>query len=393
MTSVKMVATRRAVLAQLASLPVVWSLPNVALGATAKRRRLVLVEMKGGNDGLNTFPPLSDAAYRELRPTLALPNRQILPLGEGRGMHKAFEALNPYWERGQMGIINGIGSAKPNLSHFDMGAQWSTGDVNGTTGDPGWIGRLIAEHGIQPSSGLGAHTVGIGANVAPISAPGVRTIQLAPYPSSIENSLMDSSAEADAERSGAARHLAQVLTDLRKTGEVYADVELDTANVDWPQNSLAAPFQQALKLIKADQGLSVIKLTAGGFDTHAHQVSRKHGEDGSHFRMLKRLGDSIAAMALSLERLGLWDDVVIATYSEFGRRVLENNGHGTEHGAANSLFVLGGGVRGGFYGEPPSLRDLDENGNLRMNVDFNEYYAALGSRVLGLGAAAGLPLL
>lgn len=370
---------RRQLLQAMAAAPLVTAWQSGQ--ASSDSRRLLLVEFKGGNDGLNTFPALEDPEYRALRPTIALPRAATRPLGQGRFIHHALARLLPVWEAGQLAIVDGVGSPKPDLSHFRAALQWETGEPDDPSAREGWLGKALLEANLPTSPQLSVHAASLGVNAKPLQAEGVRLLQVAasgmPPVAAPEAAARQLTSSSTAEKK-----LWSVVSDWARAGTEMDSVKLSPSPVDWPPNAIAEPFKQALRLMVRDPGLRLLKVTVNGFDTHTSQVSPGDIEQGRHHKLLRKFGAALDALVAGLKQQGLWENTIIATYSEFGRRPRENGSLGTDHGTANSLFLLGGPVLGGFHGELPELTDRDANGNLVVSVDFRDYYAALLDGVL-----------
>ncbi|GMU55415.1 MAG: hypothetical protein AMXMBFR33_45610 [Candidatus Xenobia bacterium] len=339
----------------------VMMLPEIPLAATP--RKLVLVHLFGGNDGLNTV--ISDnALYRKLRPRLALKSDQVLPLKSGLGLHRALEPLMPHWQAGQLALVNGVGYPEPNRSHFTSSDIWHTAVVRGTA-RYGWLGRFL------DNSGAGS------VNVGP-------TLTRALYAQSAQPLCLKTPDQFRLEANQA--ELSAMYRDFGgHLGSTFASLEKAVDHChSCPGESVATgDFGKSLDVILRLLPQGQVFCTAlSGFDTHSNQ-SKRHAE------VLSELAGGLAAFMAALKRRGQDRDVLVAVYSEFGRRVEENASGGTDHGTAGPLFVLGPGVKGGLYGEVPSLSNLKE-GDLVHTVDFRAVYSTLLSRWLQADASAVL---
>ncbi|MEO5695019.1 MAG: DUF1501 domain-containing protein [Usitatibacter sp.] len=370
---------RRDFLRLAASGALLGSVGHVAFAApaTGKRNLLILVELKGGNDGLNTVVPFSDPNYARLRPRIGLPRDQVLQLDERSALHPSLDRLMPLWADKQLAVVQGVGYPDPNLSHFRSIEIWDTASKSGEYLEEGWLARAFAQ---SPSpSTFAADGVVVGAtDMGPLlGAP--RAIALANPEQFLRNARL-------AHASGEARNhsLAHI---LRVEREIVRSADRLTAGhvfaTDFPAGGFGNAIRTAAQLAANPAGIAVIRVTLGGFDTHANELT-------THANLMRQLGEGLSALRTALTEIGRWDETLVATYSEFGRRPAENQSGGTDHGAAAAHFVIGGKVRGGLYGAPPKLDRLDGSGNLPFAVDFRSYYATFLDRWWGVDAKTAL---
>jgi len=360
----------------------------------AQGRTLIVVQMAGGNDGLNTIVPYTDSAYYQARPTIGVKAADVLPLDARLGMHPSLAALQPLWTQGKLAVVEGVGYPNPNLSHFAAMDIWQTLDHSGQ-GSQGWLGKYVA--GLVDKDGHPFQSLAIGA-----SLPTALQALNADVP--VVGDPKQYALQADAgQPKSAADARVQALLKLYNTypqSAPYAALLdataqsaytgsrqlLDVASryqpqAKYPGSNLAKGLQTLAEAIVEGLGLRVGYVTLGGFDTHAQQAN-------TQANLLKDLADSLTAFYADLAAHGASQDVVVMTWSEFGRRVEENASLGTDHGTAAPLFVLGDAVRGGVYGEPPSLNKLDNAGNLVYTTDFRSVYATVLEAWLGAPAQA-----
>jgi uncharacterized protein (DUF1501 family) len=361
----------------------------------AQGRTLIVVQMAGGNDGLNTIVPYTDSLYYQARPTLAIKQTDVLTLNDRLGLNPALQALKPLWDQGRFAIVEGVGYPNPSLSHFQAMDIWQTLDLNGQ-GTEGWLGKYVAglvdkdghpfqalDIGVQLPAALQA----ISAQVPIVSQP--KTYQLAPdraNPRGVDARtqallhLYDSypkTAPYAALLDATAQNAQQGSKQLQEADAAYKPA------VQYPTGGFADGLKVLAEAIVQGLGLRVGYITLGGFDTHANQVKDQPA-------LLKTLAEGVSAFYADLAAHGKADDVVVMTWSEFGRRVHENGNQGTDHGTAAPLFVLGNAVTGGIYGEPPNLGNLDQTGNLKFTIDFRQVYATILDRWLGASSQAVL---
>lgn len=370
---------RRHFLRAAAALPLAGSIGSVAFAAPAggSRRLLILVELKGGNDGLNTVVPFAQPRYRSLRPRLALERDALVMLDEATALHPSLEKLLPLWQAKQLAIVQGVGYPDPNLSHFRSIEIWDTASRSGEYLEEGWLARAFAQ---SPSPAhFAAEGVVVGAaDMGPL-AGAKRAVSLTSPEQFLRNARL---AKAGGETGNKA--LAHI---LRVEQEIVASAKkLNPGRAfatGFPQGPFGNALRTAAQLAANPAGIAIVRVTLGGFDTHANQL-------GTHAALLRQLGDGLASLRSALVEAGRWDTTVVATYSEFGRRPAQNESGGTDHGTAGAHFVMGGKVLGGLHGAPPALERLDGNGNLAHAVDFRSYYATFLERWWGMDAQAAL---
>lgn len=355
----------------------------VPAGAFAQRpgpayeRLLVLVELKGGNDGLNTVVPYADPAYAGLRPRLAVPRDQVLQLDSEAGLHPALEPLMTSWKNRELAVVQGVGYADPNLSHFRSIDIWDTASGSHEYLTEGWLARAFAAAPAPAAFAADAVVVG-GAEMGPLRG-GVRAIALA----SPEQFLRQAryAAPAGQARNAALQHILRVEENIAQAAARLSGDR--TFATPFPANPFGNAVRTASQLVAGEAGIAAIKIALGGFDTHSGQPAR-------HAQLLKALAEGLDALRQALVELGRWDSTLVMTYSEFGRRPRENLSNGTDHGTASVQFLLGGRVKGGLYGQPPALSRLDGNGNLPHAVDFRDLYATVLERWWGTDASRAL---
>lgn len=371
--------TRRALLTAAAAAGPLAALPLRFSRAGEPPRVLVLLELNGGNDGLNTVVPYSDPRYRRARPGLALARDRVIPLDEGLGLNAALAPLMAAWQAGELAIAQGVGYPRPNRSHFRSIEIWNSASTAEETLQEGWLHRVIVESGAAPA-GFAAQGIVLGGPQGPLAGSALSPVVLRD-----RRELQEAARLSGGDAAGAANPaLAHILATRARMQSAAREIdrrlqagpELKTA---FPSSDLGRQLQQAAALIAAGVQASVIKLQHAGYDTHAQQAQR-------HAVLLRELAEGLAAFRLALVEAGAWRRCLVATYAEFGRRVAENASGGSDHGAAAPHFLLGGRVRGGLLGEPPLLDDL-EDGDLRFRLDFRRLYASLAQEWLGLPPA------
>ena len=351
-------------------------------------RTLIVIQMAGGNDGLSTVIPIGDPLYHQVRPTLAIPDAEVLPLDTRLGLHPNLAPLKQLWDGGHMAIIEGVGYPNQSLSHFQAMDIWQTLDLSGA-GSEGWLGKLVSGWVDQDGHPFKALDIGVqtAQALSSISAPvptlaNVNTYRLYPDPADTDNGNARLQALMKLYNSYPKTSPYAALLDTTALSAQDGSRQLHDADaqyraaVTYPTGPFAAGLKILAEAIVEGLGLRVGYVTLGGFDTHANQQV-------THDTLMKLLADGLSAFYTDLSNHGKADNVVIMTWSEFGRRVEENGSLGTDHGTAAPMFVLGNPVNRGIFGEPPSLSSLDNTGNLKYTTDFRSVYATVLDRWLG----------
>lgn len=364
---------RREFMGMAALLPWLGALPAEVLAAPARppQRIVVLVKLAGGNDGLNTLIPHNDPLYYQHRPTIALRKHQIIDIGETHSLNPYLKALKPWWDKGNMAWVQGVGYPHSALSHFRSSDIWETGVAANQYADAGWLGSLLP--GCKP----GLHGIAIGDDSGPISGKGCNTIAMQSPQSFLSqiNLLEDIQPVAT---NAVLAHVTNVHHQLYAAGEqlstkLQRPVPL---GVNFSTSQLGRELEAVAQMILTGVDAAVYMVTLDGFDTHSNQSAVQSN-------LLHQLAGALDSFAQAMQRGGRWNDVMLMTYSEFGRRVQENYGKGTDHGTASVQLVMGGKVRGGIYGDAPDLSQLDGDGNVQHTVDFRAVYGTVSQRWLG----------
>ena len=361
------------------------------------QRILVVVQLAGGNDGLNTVIPWVDDAYHSARPSLAFKRDTVLKINDHIGLHPQLAGMKALYDEGALSIIQGVGYPHPNRSHFRSMDIWNTAQPESEITGDGWLGRALDNSaarfaGKVPALALGMDNLPL-ALVAPrTNVPSIRSIddyQLrfgdVPAPDNqLRHSLARKLADGAKERWGeaAAEPTSSDLSFIRQTLGTAIDSAARLKEVaasyqpasPYPQTALAANLKAVAQLIAGELGTRIFFVSLGGFDTHARQA-------GSHAALLAELSGAVTAFFKDLRAHGLADRVLLATYSEFGRRLRENGSLGTDHGAGSQMFIVSGATKAGVFGDHPSLTDLDD-GDLKHATDFRSVYATLLDRWL-----------
>jgi uncharacterized protein (DUF1501 family) len=334
----------------------------------ASDRILVLVELKGGNDGLNTVVPYADPLYAQLRPTLALPASDVLRLDGRTGLHPELKPLLALWEKDELAIVQGVGYPQPNLSHFRSIEIWDTASNSAEYLADGWLARGL-HAGMTGSAAFTAEGVRIGSSdFGPLA--GARAISLNNPEAFVEQARL--ATPRAARGNPALQHLLRVEADVSQAAEGLR-AERHSFATAFPPGAFGNGVQAAAQVIASQRGrggVPVVTLTLGSFDTHQNQL-------GVHANLLRQLAEGVVALRGALTELGVWDRTLVMTFSEFGRRPRQNQSNGTDHGTAAPHFIAGGAVRGGLYGQVPELARMDAAQNLVFTTDFRQLYATV----------------
>jgi len=342
---------------------------------------LVVVQLSGGNDGLNTVVPFEDPIYLKNRPTLAIPPADILTIAEGLGFHPAARGLADLLEDNQLAIIQGVGYANPNHSHFESMDIWHTcqrkrKDNPRTTG---WLGRYLdnaAATGGDPSAlHLGSEKQPLALAAKTTRVPSIGSLERFRLQGGDEGGdvrkVIGTLSRAERENEGPLLSFIQTSTTAaldasRRVEEARRDYQTP---VEYPEHVLGTKLRTVAQLIDAGLKTRVYYVELDGFDTHSQQAA-------AHTALLGQLGGALSAFIQDVKHHGHGERVMVMAFSEFGRRVKENASEGTDHGAAAPLFLAGSQVRSGLHGRNVDLSDLHE-GDLKFHTDFRQVYATV----------------
>ncbi|MGH7723712.1 MAG: DUF1501 domain-containing protein [Candidatus Dormibacteria bacterium] len=344
-------------------------------------RVLVVLQLAGGNDGLNTVVPYADPAYASARPTLGVRPENVLHIDSRVGLNPVLKGIKALYDGGQVAIVQGVGYDRPTYSHFENLYVWEYADPKRAQTE-GWLGRMLGGQLDSPGHPLAACALGEVSTPAELRAPDATV--------SVIQSIQGYTVR------GGAGHQATAPALYRNTPGIYGalfDQALSTAESGMstlataaaayrPAAQYAAPgsksapgglgaaLQLTAQMIVTEPSVKICHVVLGGFDTHQAESTRQTA-------LLTEVDAAVSAFIQDLAAHGQADRVVLMTWSEFGRRIAENGSQGTDHGAAAPLFVVGRSVKGGLYGEQPSLTSTIDSGNLKHTVDFRSVYQTL----------------
>lgn len=370
---------------------------------------LVVLQMAGGNDGLNTVIPYADDAYHVARPRLRLGADQVLKIDNHVALNPKLTGLKSLYDEGHLAIVQGVGYPNPNRSHFRSTEIWQTASDADRTSSEGWLGRYFDSccSGADPTVGvaIGEETPQAFAAKNPTGVTFSRPEQFRFQPSERGNGQLsaeemffrqlneagagDEGGTVDSNAGGSigaiagkSRGNSSTLDFLQRTAldaqlssdKILAIARKYKSTVPYPPGQLAASLNVIARMIAGGLATRVYYASQGGFDTHAGQIN-------THQRLMGEFNDAVNAFVADLKQQGNFERVLLITFSEFGRRVQENANGGTDHGAAAPMFVFGGAVKAGLFGKYPSLTDLD-HGDLKFNTDFRSVYGTVLERWL-----------
>jgi uncharacterized protein (DUF1501 family) len=364
-----------------------------SVGAEFANRTLVVLELAGGNDDLNTVVPYTDNLYSQMRARIGIPAASVLPLDDRLGLNPVMTGLKSLWDQNRVAIVENVGYPNSSLSHFAARDVWHTADPQLAQRN-GWLGRWADKYVAGTGNPLTCTAISqslprtlLADNVGVPSFVNLASYQYATdgsYPGDRTNQI-----RTFLTQNGAEYEIANSLDTLSQVGEdaISSSNILQTvgtgyvAGGTYPAGTLGAGLLLIAQIINANVGARILYITFGGFDNHAT-------ENVDHDPLLTTVSAGIQAFFADLDAHGKSHDVLFMTWSEFGRRPQDNGSNGTDHGTAAAHFVVGNAVRPGIYGGPPNLASLDANGNRTIANDFRAYYGTILKDWLGADAAA-----
>tara|TARA_B110000263_G_C15276430_1_gene496091 strand:+ start:41 stop:1174 length:1134 start_codon:yes stop_codon:yes gene_type:complete len=360
---------------------------------TNKREKsLIVIQLSGGNDYLNTIVPYSEGRYYDSRTTVNIPQERVIPINDQLGFNPSMGPIKSLWDEGKVAVINGIGYEHPNRSHFRSMDIWHTAEPD-TIGKEGWLGRAIRDIDPLGENVLTGINFGRGLPRA-LACPGVSVASvgdLATYglfPDVQDEELRMFTLEAFSKMYGGAAGRDPVMDLLGQTGKdalLGADIlrtapSLYSSSVEYAPDALAQNVKSISQVFHANLGAKVLYTQHGPFDTHS-------GELLSHAKLWNEVAGAIGSLMEDLKEHDTEEDATILVFSEFGRRI-KDNGSGSDHGSGGGAFLIGGAVNGGLFGEYPSLAEAEQiEGDLRSNNDFRSLYTNILEDWMGLDAA------
>lgn len=352
---------------------------------------LVIIELSGGNDGLNTIVPFTEKRYYDARPRTALAHKDLLPLADARGLHPNLVSVQQLYKDKRLAIIEGAGYPRPNRSHFTSQDIWYTGRATGKASGDGWAGRLVAD--LYPDDRSVTHAIHVGSTTPYTLHSSTHPIVYLDLPPAYRWAQNGPSIAASARKSG-----DEGMKDAKGMGERDVDAlerirsitrSADSSSTEirravarykprrpYPDVLLGQDLRTAAAILQAGIGARVLSVTQTGYDTHDDQPAR-------HWTLLRELDAALGTFVEDIQGTPAGERTVILVFSEFGRRVEDNASQGTDHGTAAPMFLIGTSVKGGLYGQHPSLEDLDD-GDLKFTTDFRSVYATVVRNWFGM---------
>lgn len=355
-------------------------------------RVLVLIQMPGGNDGLNTIIPYTDPVYYNSRPTIGIPKSRALRLNDTLGWHPALAGMRNLFEEGSLAVVQGVTYPNPDRSHFRGSDIWLTATDADVFGSTGWVGRYLQTLAPNYPTVLPEHPlavqIGTSTSLGLLGSSGPMGIsfrdpdefyRLVNAGGGIEEVPSGTQTDTPAGREAA------FMRNIARSADVYATIvkqandSAGSPSVTYPTTDIGAKLRVVSQLVTGGltSRIFLISWTGNNFDTHADQTSSSDPTLGAHAALLGELSGAVSAFMEDMKNKGLAEKISGMTFSEFGRRVAENGSVGTDHGTAAPLFVFGKNVNGGLYGKNPNLTDLDDRGDLLMENDYRDIYASV----------------
>lgn len=346
-------------------------------------RNLVVIHLEGGNDGLNTIVPINNDIYFNARPKIAIKKQNTIRLNDELGFHKSLAPLKRLFDSGQLSIINNVGYPNPSRSHFVSSDIWQTASSHENILDSGWIGRYLDKYGKMPYDAIQIDddlSLALrGANRNGIATRNAKQLYRSLQESNFNEILSYYEKDHHAEHN--LGYLYQTMIDSKSSARYLYETALDLKLSDkYPRSGLSGQLKVIGQFINSGLDTHIYYTKLKGFDTHASQL-------GKQDKLLKDYAQAIDAFVKDLKRNNRFKDTLILTFSEFGRRVKQNFSNGTDHGAANNVFVMGENLKkSGLYNDLATLQDLDHNGDIKYEIDFRSIYQTILTNWLQVSA-------
>lgn len=337
-------------------------------------KRLVIVQLSGGNDGLNTVVPFTNDLYYKNRPTISQNSNKILKLNDDLGLHKNLAPLKNLYDKGYVSIINNVGYPNPNRSHFRSTDIWHTASNSNQYLNSGWLGRYLDSYGDKPHNAIEVdESLSLVLKGNKLNGMAVQNAKQLFYNAQDPyfKKILDHNKDQHLSEHNLGYLYKTMIAAESSAKYIYNKSRTFNSTQEYPNNPLGNQLKTAAEFINSGVDCKVLYTSLGGFDTHFNQTARQE-------KLLTVYAASIDAFVQDLEKNNTFKDTLILTFSEFGRRVKQNAANGTDHGTANNVFIIGKNLKkNGIYNELPNLSDLDANGDLKYSIDFRSIYATI----------------
>ncbi|WP_339342871.1 DUF1501 domain-containing protein [uncultured Polaribacter sp.] len=337
-------------------------------------KKLVIVQLSGGNDGLNTIIPYTNDIYYKSRPNIAISKNDCIKITDEFGINKNLAPLKNLYDKGYLSVINNVGYPNPIRSHFRSTDIWHTASDSNQYLNTGWLGRYIDIYGKKPYSGIELDD-----SLSLIMKGDVLKGIATKNPTSLYNNtktpyfkkVLDSQRDVHLSEHNLG-YLYKTMIEAKSSAKyIFETSKTYNSTLTYPNNPFGKQLKTTAQLINSSVESKVFYVSMGGFDTHVRQEKKQN-------KLLQTYSDAMDVFVKDLEQKDTFKDTLILTFSEFGRRVKQNAASGTDHGAANNVFIIGKNLKKqGFYNEAPNLIDLDKNGDIKYTVDFRSIYATI----------------
>lgn len=337
-------------------------------------KRLVIVQLSGGNDGLNTVVPYTNDIYYNNRPNINLQASKVLKLNDELGLHTNLAPIKNLYDQGYLSIINNVGYPNPNRSHFRSTDIWQTASGSNEYLNSGWLGRYLDHYGKTPHNAIevddSLSLVMKGNQLNGMAVKDAKQLFRNAQDPYFKKVLENHNDQHLSEHNLGYLYKTMIAAE-NSAKYIYNTTKTYNSIIEYPQNPLAKQLKTAAEFINSGVDCKVLYTSLGGFDTHFSQIGRQE-------KLLSVYAESMASFVKDLQKNDTFKDTLILTFSEFGRRVKQNAANGTDHGTANNVFIIGESLKKkGIYNEAPNLTDLDENGDLKYTIDFRQIYATI----------------
>ena len=342
--------------------------------STFKHKKLVIIQLSGGNDGLNTIIPYTNDIYFRNRPKLSIPKNNVIKATDELGFHQNLAPLKNLYDQGYLSIINNVGYPNPNRSHFRSTDIWQTASNADEYLSSGWVGRFIDKYGKNPYTAIelddSLSLIMKGENMNGITTKNPN-ILFTNTNTAYFKKVLEQQTDAHLSEHNLG-YLYKTMIEAKSSAKyIYETSKTYKSSLEYPNNPFGNQLKTTAEFINSDLDSKVYYVSMGGFDTHANQANKQS-------KLLKTYSESVEVFVNDLKKNDTFKDTLILTFSEFGRRVQQNAAGGTDHGAANNVFLIGENLKTkGFYNDAPNLVNLDTNGDLIHTVDFRSVYATI----------------